>query len=530
MKNKILEKISDAYDREIIAEMQNLLLDNLTFDEKVSRLRALLFDEETAWMYDDGWDMGLRERGINPMSDKYIKKVQERREKLGISSLSESGDSTDDSSKRFCEEIVNLPSLSTQLFLSTQLTAMDASLQKLIFNQSKLIIEKHNEFDRISGRNFNLFEILNITTDETRLHSKFIAELLNPLGSHGQGNLYFRLFLEVLNNTQRCTAPLNFDVESYSVEVEKHIETEEKGGRIDIYLKDSKDQIIVIENKIYAHDQEKQLVRYSSINPQCMLYLTLDGHEPSEHSRGELNSGVDFHTISYEKHISDWLQRCKEKSADLPLIREGIAHYFNLIDNLTNNANSNKMIEDLTKLVSKTPENFKATKDIVKAYEESKIQVQKKFWQALHERKEFNWEEPEICDANIRKYYEYSRSNKLYGYQALVLECECFKIYARIEIDRTIYLGFKTDEGNEDVLNSEEYSNIQRTLKDLDSGYEIEKWWLGWRHPKTYIDFVNMNDAASFLFDEAKKDAIVLSIVSELKDDAEKLKKSLNRS
>ncbi len=41
---------------------------------------------------------------------------------------------------------------------------------------------KYKEIDKVTGFNFNVFEILGLSTSEVRLHSSFIAQLLNPKG------------------------------------------------------------------------------------------------------------------------------------------------------------------------------------------------------------------------------------------------------------------------------------------------------------------------------------------------------------
>jgi hypothetical protein len=48
---------------------------------------------------------------------------------------------------------------------------------------------------RQKGENFNVFLITGIGERET-LFCKMIHDLLNPKGSHGQNNLYLRLFVQ----------------------------------------------------------------------------------------------------------------------------------------------------------------------------------------------------------------------------------------------------------------------------------------------------------------------------------------------
>ena len=65
--------------------------------------------------------------------------------------------------------------------------------------------------------------------------------------------------------------------------------TESCGGRADIVVKDGKGHTIIIENKIYAGDQAKQMQRYRNSDAKAHLfYLTLKSNLPSHRSEAEL--------------------------------------------------------------------------------------------------------------------------------------------------------------------------------------------------------------------------------------------------
>ena len=55
-------------------------------------------------MYDSIANSNDRAKGINPMSKEYQLKVAEKRKRLGVSQLSSSGRSVDDSSRELCKE------------------------------------------------------------------------------------------------------------------------------------------------------------------------------------------------------------------------------------------------------------------------------------------------------------------------------------------------------------------------------------------------------------------------------------------
>lgn len=232
-------------------------------------------------------------------------------------------------------------------------------LQRLL-DEVRLILKKaeveKKEADR-RGENFNIFNVLGLTSDETRTHSAFIAELLDPNGSHGLGNQFLQSFVDTID----CLKSWNFDTKSAKVHKELSIrgknEDCSEGGRIDIVV-ESNGKAIIIENKIYAGDQEKQLVRYYNYgtknysNGIRLLYLTLNGDDASEYSHEKLVINEDYYAIAYNHEISDWLQRCIEFSARQPLVRETLIQYQNLINQLTMNNMDKNSQEELLKLMS----------------------------------------------------------------------------------------------------------------------------------------------------------------------------------
>ncbi len=67
---------------------------------------------------------------------------------------------------------------------------------KNLLSQVSSIIQQYEKVAELTGENFNVFKILKVETKEVKTHSAFIAELLNPQGSHGQGDVFLKLFVE----------------------------------------------------------------------------------------------------------------------------------------------------------------------------------------------------------------------------------------------------------------------------------------------------------------------------------------------
>lgn len=96
-----------------------------------------------------------------------------------------------------------------------------------ILNQVRLLKGKYDELAAVTGEQFNVFSILGVEADEVRTHSAFLADLLNPQGSHRQGAAFQKLFLKVALNR---SVP---DPEPF--QVRKEVSTDQ--GQIDILWK-----------------------------------------------------------------------------------------------------------------------------------------------------------------------------------------------------------------------------------------------------------------------------------------------------
>jgi hypothetical protein len=285
-----------------------------------------------------------------------------------------------------------------------------------LLNSITIIKNKYDDIAKITGENFNIFKILGLTTNEVRTHSAFLAELLNPIGNHGQGDLFLKSFLKQFE--------LEFETKNAIIEIEKHTgfinEDYTQGGYIDIIISNGK-KAIIIENKIYAGDQSMQLVRYSNYSKKVygpnnfhLLYLTLNGKDASDASKGQLTLNSDYHLISYESDILDWLELCKKESVSLPILRETILQYINLIKYLTNQSTNNKMSDEISKLLIKG-DNFK-TAEIIKIEFENTIKfMELEFRTALSNKLKDILVDVKISDFIVKFELEEDQGGLYYG-------------------------------------------------------------------------------------------------------------------
>jgi len=260
------------------------------------------------------------------------------------------------------------------------------------------------------GENYNLFSILRIEDSELK-HSALIANLLAPKGSHGCGDAFLRAFFEIAlkgtaypfessspdSCTEHYTGPIAGDT----------------GGRIDILVKSSQYGLI-IENKIYAGDQDKQLIRYDNYGKEIfgadgylLVYLTLYGYDASKGSiTSDDSQKVNYLCLSYAEDILRWLEQCARLAYDKPLVRESLNQYIQTIKQLTyqdmNQENIQKIIDlavDHPEVVATLSSNRDAiAQGIRKKYifAELKKYADQKSWLYDDSESSYNEEEPKI--------------------------------------------------------------------------------------------------------------------------------------
>ena len=209
------------------------------------------------------------------------------------------------------------------------------------------------EQDRRTGRKFSAFDL--VRTQELDL-SRIFRGLLDPSGSHSQGDLFLSLLLEELNAAPGKAAEVLLKFQppgglASRVRREYPISTDTSGtsrGFIDLVVELEHNRWIGIENKPWALDQEEQVPRYlyALLEEACrtqpggfeknvfILYLSGDGSDPdldvcSKRNRKlkpkakerirSLNEGGAYWrnwlTVPYRQRfltpsVEGWLRRC----------------------------------------------------------------------------------------------------------------------------------------------------------------------------------------------------------------------------
>ncbi|MCR4800533.1 MAG: PD-(D/E)XK nuclease family protein [Bacteroidales bacterium] len=369
-------------------------------------------------------------------------------------------------------------------------------IEDLLKEIEPLIQQKEERLKR--GELFNIFNTLGVDHYEEQ-HSTIIANFLNPQESHGQKDKFLKLFLEEIGD--------DTEIETSNSKIYTEFKTDY--GRIDIFIENKEQKkAIIIENKVYAGDQEEQLIRYSTFLKNsydgngALYYLTLDGKEASEYSTGG-NKEIKYNRISYSKHILNWIVSCIKESTTTPLIYATLEQYKNLIEQLTNIG----MNKNLLKIMAEHPKEVKAIYDAQNEFAEYvyKTYVQPAFQKFAKENNlVFNDEEISDSDyyANFFFYNEeWRKSMAIYLYQ------DTGDKFLKLGISSTKSKKFKGNTPKLDCLSDD---------PDEDFPYGFVKLYDKMSPQEIYVDMVQKDfskkiiELVSNVLDEIKKKKIPL--------------------
>jgi hypothetical protein len=350
---------------------------------------------------------------------------------------------------------------------------------------------------------FNLFSVLRSPSDEVRLHSRFLAYLLAPKASHNQGAALLNLLLKRLGIQ-------DFDSENAIVEVEYQ--------NIDILVRNSSGQAVIIENKIYAGDQDEQLwcyhqrVQAEGYREIWTTYLTLDGAEPSEQSRKSLPVIL----ISYEAEIIAWLKDCIPLVAREPGVRESVFQYIELLQKLTSSDQDEIYMSKLKEQILQG-ENLFLIADINHAFKSVLADLQLDIWGRMTACQASQYPhlgKPEITATReaVSAYYKKAKNSKFIG---IYFPFNFMKGGVYIELNHRLYCGYYCD-GEQFPEDRERLLVLSREIapRTRNSGY------LFWKYPKVNVNLhAPSNEDLALLRDPETRESIAVSLI----DDAHEL-------
>jgi hypothetical protein len=381
---------------------------------------------------------------------------------------------------------------------------------KTLFSQLQLFELKYQKIEEASINSFNIFEILRKPNEEVNLHSRFIYELLNPNGSHKQGNIFLELFLKEVN-LELSTLEVAVFREKFNIDI----------------LVESKPKAIIIENKIDTQDHSNQISKYLNIVKKrgyqnsniSIIYLTLFEEEPNEVSMRDR-----VINITYSENIRNWIDSCIKEVALIPTLRETLVQYLNLINRLTHQSHYKGFILEVKDFLLKE-NNLKTILNIEASIIEAKIEVQLTFWRELianlepHYKFEFtNYNNDKTIEKSVNRYYKKQKNRKDYGYEYKVDK----NLYFYIELQNNIYYGFYFPDKEKELASQHE------KLNKIKIDWEDEDYW---KYTDKRLNFETFNNKNVLdLLDSSIRENDIKKISNEIIDLIKQYQQEINNS
>ena len=125
-------------------------------------------------------------------------------------------------------------------------------------------------------------------------------------------------------------------IDTYGLTVEKEVKSD---GRIDFFISNNKKEAIIVENKIRAKDQNRQIPRYywstekKGYTVLANLYLTPNGHIPDKSGWNPDDKTIKIHSIPYyhaqlPNLVVGWIEKCTDVN---PAIRNLVDEYITIV-------------------------------------------------------------------------------------------------------------------------------------------------------------------------------------------------------
>lgn len=382
---------------------------------------------------------------------------------------------------------------------------MEMMQARNLLNEVQIVIKKNREMlDRMEWK-FNVFSLCGIGHYEN-LHSKILAEFLNPRGTHGLGGEFLRQFLELQG--------IDFVITS-SCEVVTELSMDK--GRMDIVLRD-RDWVVVIENKLFASEQEDQLSRYwawaietyGEANSK-LLYLTLEGKE------SDTAKGIPYKCISYAKDVQNWISACVKIASERPFVRETLRQYRNHVRNLTGKNLEEEAMSELIKILSE-PQNFETAMHIWRYWPDARDAIADEIIREAVAKLDGRCKIDEDAEWNF-----YANDNgvriKILNTNASLWICS---EHGRKSAYEDMYVGVNSEDLDEKCFSAVRKAK-SASSKNKNSEWRDTDFWV-WRYlPDEYLNWGDGAVLLKCLQDEKFKQGLIGAIVERMKEIVEVL-------
>lgn len=261
---------------------------------------------------------------------------------------------------------------------------------EIFFREIKHRNDFHSKVNEIYRKHLALdFNPLDFVKWNENKVSEIIAFFLDPHGSHGQGDLYLRMFIEYFELSFFYT-----DISKVSVLLEDNTD---ENRRVDIIVSyDNFKSVIGIENKIYpwtkdqplqVHDYIRHLESYCKTGKYHLLYLAPKGKVLSEGSAGEnfeeMLADGKLKLINYEDHLIDLVRRFAMHT-DNDRVRSFIKDFE--LKLRTNYIGDNMSVENgIVEYILANEDNIKSAFSVMKNLNTVKSELQDEFYKQMEE-------------------------------------------------------------------------------------------------------------------------------------------------
>lgn len=408
------------------------------------------------------------------------------------------------------------------------------------------------EIARTNTASYNIFDVLNLNSDEVNCHCRFLHDLLSPRGNHGQGTL----FLEEFFRTVLKQEPGPWVAEA-EISREKSFMTSDVTGRIDLLITCKQECCIVIEVKVFAPDQERQIARYHRFAEDWkkrngnhgstgVYYLTLFGKEAPHFSTEGIKRADNkeiYEPISFSKHILDWLEKCRDllstssQPEGNPQLVVMLDQYINLVHSLTANRKEDVLTMEVAKLISQSKDSYEAAVQIEDALNKARAEKLNEIFTDMRNYLDKTvhcqmLDVPEF-ERDLDRYYKPYSKTPLPRLLYPIVQSEDKIVALTIELGRRLYAGltfFEKKQQENDEIEIARIDEDREWLNGLSENREwsmiirnapANDWWLHWinledegaidfsvwadvsHDPKgvEYIDFRNFENNYERLFD-----------------------------
>jgi len=330
------------------------------------------------------------------------------------------------------------------------------------------LVETCKENANRHGERFNIFSILGVQHDENRTHSRYLAELLNPAGRHGEGLRFLDAFVK-----ETLGLPVHL---AGRVKVDRELATDDR-RRVDIVV-ESPNLIIGIELKINAGDQKAQLYDYyaelrqraGTTKTAVLVYLTLDGKPPSTYSLKNLELG-NVRCLSFAEDIRGWLDTCVALCNKKPELSYALIQYRRMLETLTGAGTSMTSLM-ANKLISNRND-LETALYVEKSLPQAKAAILHQFWERLSSALEdalgqvaLVWGGKSL-KAISEDFFGKSRGGKDVGLKLPVGEINGERLWLYIRLYNAIHYGLRVEKAPGCVFQTKVATDSRRSLPPI---------------------------------------------------------------